>query len=130
MRFLLIFVVVWREPSHEANLAGRPRRNLRGRRRRLCGSSSDWIEQERWNRVDVGGRPAGKLAPCRDRIIAKVKEQPDITMLDLAAWLLECEGISVDPSNLSKFLCKAGFPDKKNLDGSGAGARRYQARAR
>jgi transposase len=78
------------------------------------------------------GRPAGggKLAPCRALIIAKVKEQPDITMPDLAAWLFEREGISVDPSNLSKLLCKAGFTFKKNLDGSGAGSRRYQTRAR
>ena len=78
------------------------------------------------------GRPAGsgKLAPYRDRIINKVKEQPDITMPDLASWLIEREGISVDPSNLSKLLCKAGLTYKKNADGGGTGARRYQARAR
>ena len=78
------------------------------------------------------GRPAGrgKLAPFRDLIINKVKEQPDITMPDLASWLIEREGVSVDPSNLSKLLCKAGFTYKKILDGSGAGTRRCQARAR
>jgi len=78
------------------------------------------------------GRPAGsgKLAPYRDRIINKVKEQPDITMPDLASWLIEREGISVDPSNLSKLLCKAGFTYKKNADGGGTGARRCQPRAR
>jgi len=93
--------------------------------------------QQRLNRtgsLEPGrrGRPAGsgKLAPFRDRIIHKVKEQPDITMPDLASWLIEREGISVDPSNLSKLLCKAGFTYKKNADGGGTGARRYQARAR
>jgi transposase len=71
------------------------------------------------------GRPAGcgKLAPCRDLIINKVKEQPDITMPDLATWLLERKGISVDPSNLSKLLCKAGFTYKKNVDGDGTRTR-------
>ena len=72
----------------------------------------------------------GKLGPYRELIIAKVKQQPDITMPDLGAWLLEKEGISVDPSNLSKLLCKAGFTYKKIADGNGAGARRYQAGAR
>lgn len=72
----------------------------------------------------------GKLGPHRAIIIAKVESQPDITMPDLAAWLLEREGVSVDPSNLSKLLCKAGFSYKKSADGDGAGPRRYQAGAR
>ncbi len=63
------------------------------------------------------GRPpgSGKLGPHREAIIAKVKEQPDITMPDLAAWLLAEHGVSVDPSNLSKLLCNAGFTYKKTL---------------
>ncbi len=63
------------------------------------------------------GRPpgGGKLGPYRERIVAKVEAQPDITMPDLAAWLLAEHGVSVDPSNLSKLLCKAGFSYKKTL---------------
>ena len=57
----------------------------------------------------------GKLGPYRNLIVARVEEKPDITMPDLAAWLLEREGISVGPSNLSKLLCKAGFTYKKAL---------------
>lgn len=67
------------------------------------------------------GRPkgSGKLAPYREAIIEKVKARPDITMPDLASWLAGAHGVSVDPSNLSKLLCKAGFSYKKNSAGSG-----------
>lgn len=78
------------------------------------------------------GRPpgSGKLGPYRDEIIARVEEQPDITMPDLAAWLLAEHGVPVDPSNLSKLLCKAGFSYKKNTAGSGARTRRNPPGAR
>ena len=70
---------------------------------------------------DVIGRPkgTGKLGPYSDAIIAKVEAQPDITMPDLAAWLLSEHGVGVDPSNLSKLLCGAGFTFKKNSAGIG-----------
>jgi transposase len=72
------------------------------------------------------GRPrdSGKLGPWRDAIIAKVEAQPDITMPDLAAWLAAQHGVSADPSNLSKLLCRAGFTFKKNADGSRTRTRR------
>jgi transposase len=50
---------------------------------------------------------SGKLGPLRDVIIAKVEAQPDITMPDLAAWLVEQHGVSADSSNLSNLLCRA-----------------------
>lgn len=77
------------------------------------------------------GRPrgGGKLEPFRAQIIGQVEAQPDITMPDLAAWLLEQTGLSVDPSNLSKFLCKAGYTYKKNTDGLGARSLRHSAGA-
>lgn len=82
--------------------------------------------QERYERTGSvepakQGRPegSGKLAPYREAIIAKVKDQPDITMPDLAVWLEENHGVTVDPSNLSKLLCKAGFSYKKNTAGLG-----------
>lgn len=67
------------------------------------------------------GRPkgSGKLGPYRDTLIAKVKSQPDITMPALAAWLEAEHGVTADPSNLSKLLCKAGFSYKKNAAGLG-----------
>ncbi len=60
------------------------------------------------------GRPkgSGKLGPYHESLIAKVTSQPDITMPALAAWLEAEHGISADPSNLSKLLCKAGFSYK------------------
>ena len=67
------------------------------------------------------GRPkgSGKLGPYREAIVGRVKEKPDITMPDLAAWLEDRHGVTVDPSNLSKFLCKEGFSYKKNAAGDG-----------
>lgn len=61
------------------------------------------------------GRPSGsgKLGPYRQAIIDKVKAKPDITMPDLAAWLETQHGVTVDPSNLSKLLCREGFTYKK-----------------
>ena len=67
------------------------------------------------------GRPrgSGKLAPYRDVIRVKVEAQPDITMPDLAVWLETKHGLTVDPSNLSKFLCREDFTYKKNAAGCG-----------
>lgn len=67
------------------------------------------------------GRPrgSGKLEPYREAIVEKVKAVPDITMPDLAAWLEAGHGVRVDPSNLSKFLCREGFTYKKNAAGLG-----------
>lgn len=67
------------------------------------------------------GRPkgSGKLGPYRAVLIEKVKAKPDITLPDLAAWLAAEHGLTVDPSNLSKLLCKAGFSYKKNAAGLG-----------
>lgn len=80
---------------------------------------------------DRMGRPkgSGKLGPYREMIIAKVEDQPDITMPDLAAWLQSEHGVSADPSNLSKLLCRAGFSYKKNAAGGGTRTRRRQGRA-
>ena len=63
------------------------------------------------------GRPkgSGKLGPFQEAIIDKVKAQPDITMPDLAIWLEAEHGVTADPSNLSKLLCRAGFSYKKTL---------------
>jgi len=71
------------------------------------------------------GRPpgSGKLGPYRACIVARVEAQPDITMPDLAAWLETEHGVTVDPSNLSKLLCREGFTYKKNTAGGGERAR-------
>ena len=80
---------------------------------------------------DRVGRPkdSGKLGPYRAIIIARVEEQPDITMPDLASWLEAEHGVRADPSNLSKLLCRAGFSYKKNAAGSRTRTRGRQARA-
>jgi transposase len=71
----------------------------------------------------------GKLGPYRDFLIAKVLEQPDITMPELAAILLKIHDVKVDPSNISKLLCNADFTYKKSASGDGTGARRRKSRA-
>jgi len=77
------------------------------------------------------GRPSGsgKLGPYRQAIIDKVKAKPDITMPDLAAWLETQHGVTVDPSNLSKLLCREGFTYKKSAAGVGARTFRRQGGA-
>ena len=67
------------------------------------------------------GRPrgSGKLGVHRRGILDKVASKPDITMPDLALWLEAEHGVSVDPSNLSKFLVKEGLTYKKNAAGVG-----------
>lgn len=67
------------------------------------------------------GRPkgSGKLAAYREALIEQVKAQPDITMPELAAWLEAEHGVAVDPSNLSRLLCRAGYSFKKNAAGRG-----------
>ena len=79
------------------------------------------LEETGSTEPDFIGRPrgTGKLGPYSDAIIAKVEAQPDITMPDLAAWLLSEHGVGADPSNLSKLLCRAGFTYKKNTAGLG-----------
>jgi transposase len=67
------------------------------------------------------GRPrgSGKLGVYREALVEKVKAQPDITMPDLALWLEAEHGVTADPSNLSKLLCRHGFTYKKNAAGIG-----------
>ena len=67
------------------------------------------------------GRPkgSGKLAAYREALIEQVKTQPDITMPELSAWLDAEHGVAVDPSNLSRLLCRAGDSFKKNAAGRG-----------
>jgi transposase len=71
------------------------------------------------------GRPknSGKLAPYSGFLIAAVAAQPDITMPALAARLEAAHGVTVDPSNISKFLRRLGFSYKKNPAGLGTRAR-------
>src|SRR5262245_14989372 len=71
------------------------------------------------------GRPpgTGKLDPYRAFLLGRVNERPDITMPELAAELAACHGVEVDPSSLSRFLCKAGFSYKKNAAGQRARSR-------
>src|SRR3546814_10812399 len=75
--------------------------------------SSDLVRYAATGSVEPAkqGRPrgSGKLGPYRQAIVDKVKAKPDITMPDLAVWLEARHGVSVDPSNLSKFLGKEGF---------------------
>jgi transposase len=67
-----------------------------------------------------GGFRHGKLPPHRDFILAAVTERSDITMLELAAVLLEEKAVSVAPATLSRFLIACGLSLKKNASGKRA----------
>lgn len=71
----------------------------------------------------------GKLGPHKDFIIARVKQTPDITMPELAGILEAERSVNVDPSNISKLLCRAGFTYKKNAAGVGTRTQRCEGRA-
>jgi len=72
------------------------------------------------NRPVKQGRPVGfgKLAPHLDFLFARVEEQPDATLQELAVILRQELELVVHPGHLSKVLCKAGFTYKKNTYGS------------
>ena len=71
------------------------------------------------------GRPAGKgpLSDHLDNLMAVVDATPDMTMPELAAWLLADHGIAAAASSISRLLCRAGFTYKKTADGVGMRAR-------
>ncbi|SMC79711.1 Transposase [Fulvimarina manganoxydans] len=73
------------------------------------------------------GRPrgSGKLDPFETFLIDEVERQPDITMPELAAKLLEIHGMTAAPAVLSRFLCRRGFTYKKIADGSGVRTRSH-----
>ena len=73
------------------------------------------------------GRPCGtgKLAPFEMFLVRAVEAQPDITMPDLAARLLEKHGVVAAPATLSRLLCRHGFTYKKTADGRGMRTRRH-----
>ena len=73
------------------------------------------------------GRPrgTGRLAPYEAFLIRTVEDQPDITMPELAARLLEKHGVIAAPATLSRLLCRYGFTDKKTADGRGRRTRRH-----
>jgi transposase len=71
-----------------------------------------------------GRRPGdGKLQARIDKIIGWVEAEPDITMPELAAKLLQAVGVPAHPASLSRLLSKAGFSFKKNADGVGVRTR-------
>jgi transposase len=73
------------------------------------------------------GRPRGqgKLARYENFLVSGVERQPDITMPELAARLLEEHGVSAAPATLSRLLCRHGFTYKKTPDGHGVRTRRH-----
>ena len=82
-----------------------------------------WRRREKTGSVEPAkqGRPSGggKLAHCRDFLIACGEKRPDITMPELAAE----RGVQAGPASLSRLLCRAGFTYKKNASGGGARTR-------
>lgn len=76
-----------------------------------------WRESGRVDPRPRGGFRHGKLAPHRDFILAVVAARHDITMPELAEELAKAKGVTVDPSNLSKFLTACGLSFKKNSTG-------------
>jgi transposase len=64
-----------------------------------------------------GGRRHSKLEPHRGFVLARVAEQADITMAELADALLAATGTRVAGASLSRWLIRNGFRFKKNAAG-------------
>lgn len=62
-----------------------------------------------------GGKRHGKLVAAEAFPKASVMRQPDVTMPELAAVLMEEKGILVAPQPLSHWLIKKGFRFKKRF---------------
>lgn len=58
-----------------------------------------------------GGRK--KLAPYRQFLLAAVAAEPDQTMPELAAKLVQAHGVVVAPASLARFLIRNGMTRKK-----------------
>lgn len=67
-----------------------------------------------------GGRRHAKLEPHRAFLLARVGEQVDITMPELAAALEATTGTKADPASLSRWLIRNGYRFKKNAAGQRA----------
>ncbi len=80
---------------------------------------------DRWQRSGTAaperrGGSVGKLAACKDFLLGRVKDQPDITMPELAEALKAETGIEAAPASLSRFLIRHGQRFKKNAAGQRA----------
>ncbi len=71
----------------------------------------------------LGGKRHGKLDAAEAFLLASVAREPDMTMPELAAGLLQETGIEAAPQSLSRWLIKKGLSFKKNT----AGVRTRQA---
>ena len=62
------------------------------------------------------GRPpgTGKLAPYLDFLMEVVAAVPDITLDELAAALLDAEGVKAHPASISRVLTRSGLTYKKS----------------
>lgn len=60
-----------------------------------------------------GGDRRSKLTAHRDHILRRVKQMPDITLAELVAELAAL-GVTIHPSNLSRFLSAQRLTYKKN----------------
>ena len=62
------------------------------------------------------GRPLGwgKLGPCKAFLLEVVAQDPDITLRELQAALVEAEGVRANETSLSRALHRLGFTYKKS----------------
>lgn len=71
----------------------------------------------RWHSLAPGkqGRPRGrgKLQAHHAYLMARLAEQPDVTMPELADMLWHDRSVRVHPASLSRYLCRAGITFKK-----------------
>lgn len=90
---------------------------------------------ERWDRTASAapgkrGGSVGKLRPHKDFLLKRIKDEPDITMPELAEALKAETGTEAAPASLSRFLIRLGQRFKKNIAGQRTKSSRRRPAAR
>ena len=77
-----------------------------------------WVQavtrEGRRSPVGTGGHRPSALPAVGDWLLQRIREQPDLTLVDLCRCLEAEQGVKAAPSMLSRFLRKAEISFKKN----------------
>lgn len=79
-----------------------------------------WREMRHIKPKYRGRQPGtGKLAGYDGIVRSYIAAEPDITLHELAAYLTKEHGLSIDPSNIHRYLVSLGLTYKKNSGRNG-----------
>jgi transposase len=83
-----------------------------------------WRETGRSSALRHAGGGSRMLRGCAAFIRAAIKEQPDLTLEELCAWVAEAEGVKASPSMMCRELQRLRLPRKKSRSMTASGIHR------